>query len=370
MNLSDVASQELEFDRVQKMLDQGKKPHVKFGIDPTSPHLHLGHIVPLIALRKLLKQGCIATIVIGDLTAQIGDPSGRSDRRPRLTLKQTTENAEEIRKQVKRFLGIGNWSFLSNASIAPSLTDLLDLIDSVTLNDMLGRSHFSDRHNEGEAISLLEFVCPLLQAWDSLRLECDLEIGGNDQLANCLQARKLMSSRDVQPQAILLFPLLLGIDGRKMSKSLDNHISLSHLPEDVFGRTMSISDDLLENWFNLLFHTDPKGDPLEDKKNLAFRVTELVHGREKAELASEWFDKTFRQKIVEPDKSVTLSAGKRIVEVLKEIGFASSNSDARRLIEGGGVKIDSDTVSDVDMTLTKSCVIQKGKRRAIQIVLE
>jgi tyrosyl-tRNA synthetase len=370
MDLRSVATTQTGFERIEEMLDSGQTPHVKFGIDPTAPDLHLGHLVPLMAVKKLIEMGCKATIVLGDLTAQIGDPTGRDSQRNLMTHRETSENADRLKKQVSTILGEGNWFFVNNSSFAPSIEDMFAMLNTTTVSDMLGRSHFSKRMQEGGGITLLEMVCPLLQGWDSVQLECDLEVGGHDQLANCLQGRRMMTKMNQTPQAIMLFPLLLGTDGQKMSKSLGNHVAMTHRPEDVFGKTMSLKDELIQHWCNLVFHQEPlSDDPLESKEALAFRITKLFHGQEAAERAAEWFDHTFRKKLVNPEHIAFVDQGCTIIEALKAANLASSNGEARRLVSGGGVKIDSVKVSDDTMTIDENCTLQKGKRTAVRLLI-
>lgn len=370
MDIRSVASQEIEFNRIEKMLEDCIVPRVKFGIDPTSPDVHLGHMIPILALKKLISMGCQGVIIIGDLTAQIGDPTGRDSQRNTMTHKETSANAETIKKHISTILGHGDWEFVENSMFSPTIDEMFQMLNSVTVSSMLQRSHFAKRMEEGGGITLLEMVCPLLQAWDSVKIRADLEIGGNDQLANCSQGRDMMEHWGITPQSILLFPILTGLDGRKMSKSFDNHISMNHEPNDVFGKTMSISDDLIEEWFRLIFHEQPPSkDPLENKKELALRVTGLIHGDEKAIKASEWFDSTFRKKELNPERSFEINKGSNIVDILVDSKLVSSKSEARRVISGGGIKKDSSKINSHEECIQNNCIIQKGKRTAIQIIV-
>ena len=369
--LETIASQNIDFDKIKTMLSNGHNPIVKFGIDPTSPNLHLGHLVPLMALSELIEMGCKAVIVLGDLTAQIGDPSGLDKSRPTLSHDITRKNAEKLKEQIERFLPDKKFfsKFVFNSDLRPSLEELFFLTQKVSVNSMLGRDHFSARHKRGDSISLLEMTCPILQAWDSIQLHCDLEIGGNDQLSNCVLARDLMEKSGVaQKQSILLFPILTGTDGRnKMSKSLDNHISLTHSPEDVFGRTMSIPDSIVDEWFRLLFHMETPKDTLVNNKNLlAKKVTSLLHGDIEASLAEKWFDKTFRKKEVEATETFSAVSGVSIIDIIVDAGLAKSRSEAKRLISGNGIKIDGDLAQESDL-ITSNCTLQKGKRTAVNI---
>jgi len=369
--LESVASQNVDFDKITKMLDEGKTPVVKFGIDPTSPHLHIGHLVPLFMLQELMLMGCHAVIVLGDLTAQIGDPSGLDKFRPTMSHAETKENADKLVGQISMFLHErDSHEFIFNSSIKPSLEELFSLTQKVSINSMLGRDHFSARHKKGDSISLLEMTCPVLQAWDSIQIRCDLEIGGNDQLSNCVLARDLMEKSGVPKQSILLFPILTGTDGHnKMSKSLNNHISLTHSPEDVFGRTMSIPDNLIAEWSKLLFlETVVLDNPVKQKEKLAHRITALIHGVQKANEASEWFDKTFRKKQVEATDTFSIVSGASIVEAIVEAGLAKSKSEAKRLISGNGVRINGDLAQETDL-IKSSCILQKGKRTAVNITI-
>lgn len=371
--IEDIASQNIDFDRIKKMLSEGKNPIVKFGIDPTSPNLHIGHLVPLMAFIKLLSMGCRGVIILGDMTAQIGDPSGLEKSRPTMSHDETKKNGNELVEQLLKFLPDDKSSFkiIFNSAIKPSIEKLFSLTQKVSINSMLGRDHFSARHKNGDSISLLEMICPILQAWDSICLRPDLEIGGNDQFSNCVLARDLMEKSGIEKQSILLFPILTGTDGsKKMSKSLGNHVSVNDSPEDVFGKTMSIPDHITEEWLNLLFHEPlPFGIPLKDKEWLAQKVTSLIHGNEGAVKAAQWFEETFRNRNVEATETFIVVSGSSIIDVLVLTNLSSSRSEAKRLISGNGVKIDGNLAKEND-TIISNCVIQKGRRTAIGITVK
>lgn len=372
MNIRDIASQQIDFDRIEQMLAEGKQPHVKLGIDATSHSLHLGHMVPIMALKSLVDNGCRATIIIGMVTANIGDPTGKDKQRPVLDMVTIDGNAFLIEQQIKKiFADTDDVEIVKNLDIAPDRGELIGLMSIITVNEMSGMRHFKNRMEEGKPIHLAEFAYPLLQACDSVRLKPDLELGGNDQLANCTLTRNIMSRCDQTPEAVMLFPILLGTDGKKMSKSEDNHVSLSMSPEEVFGRTMSISDELAENWISLLFHTKPETeDKLETKRALAFLVTELVHDTDQAAEAIDEFDKKFRDKIVDPEDVITIPTGLGIIEAVRQTGFVSSNRQARELILAGAIRINQEKVTSTEATIEQDCILQKGKRRAMALKVQ
>lgn len=380
-HLKSFSSQNIGFDKIETMIRNGEVPHVKLGIDPTSPNLHLGHLVPLRAFAALLKAGCSGTLVIGDMTARIGDPTGTDAQRKILSLDEVEQNKINLLKQIKSFFskeGLkelspffghkGRWEIVFNSDITPQLEDLFSVLNTVTVNSLLGREHFAKRHREGKPIALLEMICPMLQAWDSVQIQSDLEIGGNDQLANCCQGRDLMEAFGLQPQAVLLFPLLSGTDGNKMSKSQHNHISLTDSPNDVFGKTMSIPDGLTSEWWRLLFHSnEPSSDPLTSKSALAFSITTLLHDEDAAHAASEWFDRTFRRKEIEPSEKIILESPIEILDLMMQLNWTTSKAAGRRLIDGGGVKINSTVVTDHNQIVAHNCVLQKGRRTSIEV---
>jgi len=367
-HLSEIAAHTIGVES----LSIGSDVHVKLGFDATSPNLHLGHLVPLRAFKSLMEEGCQGTIILGDSTARIGDPSGQDKSRPILPMDETQLNARTLASSITSFLaGCGNnWQFAPNSLFEPSLSELIPLLKSVSVSSMLRRTHFADRFSRGDSISLSEMICPVLQGWDSVQLNCDLEIGGCDQLANCTLARDMMGRAGQSRQAVMLFPLLTGVDGvQKMSKSLRNHISLNDEPCDVFGKVMSIPDTLIGEWSKLLLHRVAEGDtPLEQKQRLAFDVTGLVHGTIKAQSARNWFRRTVQGKVVSIDREIQIGRGEvPVIQAVIQAGYATSNSDARRLIAGGGVRIDGERI-EASAFITADCVLQKGRRNAVRCV--
>lgn len=381
MKLRQVLSHQIDFDRIEKMLENGETPTVKFGIDPTTPDMHIGHLVPIMLLKRLIQMGCKADIVIGDMTATIGDPSGKDKSRPTLSISETSLNATSIMKSLEWFLDEPIWTgpasingdrlntetvkALFNSSIQPTTTELIELLGRVSVNSMLMRDHFSKRFEGGDSIKISEMICPVLQAWDSIVLKPDIEIGGNDQLANCHLARSLMDT----PQAIALVPLLIGTDGtNKMSKTLNNHISLNDSPDDVFGKTMSIPDELVDNWSMLLFHdTIKEKDPLKRKELLGIMITKLLHDEETALEARTEFDRRFRKREITPQATLSFDGPVCIADVIKDAQWANSNGEVRRLIQGNGIKVDGSTVNTPEHVVSKNCLVTKGKRNCIEL---
>ena len=362
---------------------------VKQGFDPTRPDLHIGHAVSIHKLRTFQELGHRVVFVIGDFTALVGDPSGQSDVRPVLSREEIEENLQTYSEQVFHILDPEHTEIRRNSDwlSALRLEDVLRLTSQYTVARMLERDDFAARYSEERPISLVEFLYPMMQAYDSVALEADVELGGTDQKFNLLLGRTLQEKAGQEPQVCVTLPLLRGTDGeRKMSKSYDNYVGLSMDPADVFGRTMSIPDSLLEEWIRLasgapeaeraLWTAAAARDPLAAKRWLAETITTRYHGSEAGDGARESFDRVHRQREVPEDLEVTeLEAGDGgslwIGHVLARSGLARSSSEARRLIEQGGVKIDGEVVLDPECHVPPgSYVMQRGKRRFLRLVVK
>jgi tyrosyl-tRNA synthetase len=365
---------------LERKLALGRPLRVKLGIDPTSPDIHLGHTVVLRKLRDFQDAGHLVVLIIGDFTARVGDPSGRSELRPMLSVEQIEANARTYQDQAFKVLDPdpARLELRRNSEwLDMSMTDLLALVRTTTVGQLLERDDFAKRLGRSEPVSVLELLYPLMQGYDSVAVRSDIELGGTDQTFNLLLGRDIQRAYGQPEQAVLTMPLLLGLDGReKMSKSLGNHIGVTDPPVDVYGRTMSIPDALLEQWYQLLLGRplEPGADPLAAKRALARELTAIYHGEEAADHeAAEW-DRVQRGggQPSEIDEA-TFSADGGIVHLpalIAEI-FGGSRSDARRLIAQGGVTLDDQPVEEVDVSpaLLDGRVLRVGKRRFMRLRL-
>ena len=365
-------------DHLRQRLQNGESLRVKLGLDPTAPDLHVGHLVVLDTLRMFQDAGHTVVVIIGDYTALIGDPSGRSVTRPMLSEAEIARNAETYFKQLDLVLDRSKIEVRHNSEWLATLTaaDILRLMAKATLQQVLQREDFADRLKEGASISGHEILYPFNQAYDSVAIDADVEIGGTDQLFNLLFGREIQKAYGRPSQDIAVFPLLEGIDGvQKMSKSLPNYIGLTEPPEQVYGKTMSIPDKLIEKYVRLISGLDSKerGEvlamkPRDAKAALARQLVKRLHGEDEARRAEEDFNKKFRQRET-PDQieDFAVAFPIRLVEALVTSGLAKSNGDARRLIEQRGVKVDG-VVASGDDPLQPNQVAQVGKRRWMRFV--
>lgn len=370
------------FDKLVEALTEGRPLTIKFGMDPTAPDIHLGHTVVLNALRKFQDLGHKALPLIGNYTALIGDPSGRNSTRPPLTPEQIASNAETYLKQVYKVVDnnpakcelMWNGDWLSKLTFA----ETIKLCAQTTVAQIIAREDFANRLAENAPISMHELLYPIMQGYDSVAMAeregCDIEFGGTDQTFNCLMGRQLMSARGMKPQIVMTFPLLEGLDGvQKMSKSKGNYIGVEDSPTDMFGKTMSIPDSLLERWYTLLT-TIPESErpshPMEAKKKLARFITARFHGQRAAEGAQNAFEERFSKREIPADvPEITVGKTNTLSELIAVIGFASSKSEARRLIEQGGVKINGTQWKDPQAELPWECpyIVQTGKLKIAKI---
>jgi tyrosyl-tRNA synthetase len=361
---------------LEAKLKLGRPLRVKLGIDVTSPDIHLGRGIPLQRMRAFQDEGHKAVFIVGDYTTRIGDPSGRSSERPILSDEEIDANAQRYLEQAMVILRDDsellevryNGEWLSKLSYA----DVVRLGRIVTVARMLERDDFEKRYRAGEPISISELLYPLMQAYDSVAIEADVELGGTDQLYNLLAGRDVMAAFGLEPQVVLTTPLLLSWDGEKMSSSVGNNVPLTAPPEDMFGRTMRIPDTQLEEWWTLVAEQPvPEGEPLEAKLALARLIVARSHGEEAAREAEEHFDSVVRRKEI-PEQMLerALPAGDPIhLPALLADAFDLSTSEARRLIGQGGVKIDGSAVSELDLPRARlaGAVLQAGKRRFVRL---
>jgi tyrosyl-tRNA synthetase len=362
-----------------KQLEEQRPLRVKLGIDPTSADIHLGHTVVLSKLREFQEAGHLVVLIIGDFTAKVGDPSGRSSERPVLTEDQIKANAETYQEQAFKVLDRDRTEVRFNGEwLDMGAGNLLDLLSRATVAQLLERDIFQRRIEAGEPISTLELIYPLLQGYDSVAIDADVELGGTDQKFNLLFGRDVQIAFDQAPQSILTMPLLVGTEGtQKMSKSLGNYVGVTDPPEEMFGKLMSIPDDLMPEYFRLLLSSEvPATEPNQAKRELGRRIVERFHGHEAAEAAEEHFDRLHvRHELPEEIEEATVPANGTVhLPALLADLFGLSRSEARRLIEQGGVRIDDRVVDggELDLPLEglDGAVVQVGKRRHRRLRVE
>lgn len=379
----------LEEDLIER-LKTGKPLRVKAGFDPTAPDLHLGHTVLLNKMRQLQELGHETLFLIGDFTGMIGDPSGKNETRPPLTREQVDENAATYRKQVFKVLNPDKTQILFNSQWMDKLSsvDLIKLAATHTVARMLERDDFHKRYTSGQSIAIHEFLYPLLQGYDSVAMRADIELGGTDQKFNLLMGRELQKHFGQKPQTVITLPLLPGLDGiKKMSKSLGNYIGIDESPQAIFGKIMSLSDETMWLYFNLVsfrsiieiqqFRNDVSNglNPRDIKFLLAEEIVERFHNRDVAIHARENFIAQFQQGVIPENlPEVQMLAGTQgipIANVIKTAGLTVSTSEALRMIDQGAVKIDGERVNERDLVLEsgKSIILQVGKRRFAKVVL-
>ena len=378
-----------ESDLIEK-LKQGKKLTVKVGFDPTAPDLHLGHTVVLRKMRQFQDLGHKVIFLIGDFTGKIGDPSGKNKTRPPLTDEEIKENATTYAEQVFKVLDEDKTVVDFNSRWGDKMTaaDMIKLSAQSTVARMIERDDFSKRYKNNLPISIHEFLYPLMQGQDSVELEADVELGGTDQKFNLLVGRDLQKNQGMSPQTIITLPLLEGLDGvKKMSKSENNYIGITEDADQIFGKTMSIPDEIMFKWFDLLSllpanelkrikkSVDEGGNPRDAKIVLAVELTERFTSAKEAETAKENFFKKFAKNELPSDieeKTLKHKGNYPLPNLLKDIGFASSTSEALRLLSQGAVKIDQIKVDskDLHIELNTKKLIQVGKKKIIYITIQ
>lgn len=376
--------------KLQHAHDTNTPLRVKLGMDPTRPDLHLGHTVVMRKLREFQKLGHKIVLIVGGATAMIGDPSGKSETRPALTKEQVEENAKTYFEQMSKVLDISDAEVVNNADWLHkmSFTELLQLAGKVTVAQMMTRDDFAKRYSEGKPIAIHEFFYPLMQAYDSVAIDSDIELGGTDQRFNTLLGRDIQFAYGKKyPQLVMMLPLLEGTDGVvKMSKTYPEHcISLTDSPKDMFGKLMSIPDTLITRYYSLLTDVSQEElvkmdeqiasdsiNPRDIKMKLAYMITEEYHGKEGADKAQEDFINVVSNKGIPDDiESVKIeSDGVNILDLLVRLGFVQSKGEAKRLIQGGGVKLDGEKLSDMAFVVkpNMNTVLQAGKRKFAKLI--
>lgn len=376
-------------------LKRGRRLNVKLGVDPTAPDIHLGHAVPLRKLRQFQEIGHQVTLIIGDGTALIGDPSGRNSTRPQLTREQIQENAQTYVDQAFKVLDPRKTTLRYNSEwlLNLDLEGILKIASNFTVARILERDDFHNRYTGNLPIGLHEFLYPIMQAYDSVVVEADVELGGTDQLFNLLAGRELMEKMGREPQVCLTLPLLEGTDGvQKMSKSYGNYIGLTDSPADMFGKIMSIPDGIMVKYFRLASTcpvdeidaiekglADDTLHPNKVKRMLARNIITAYHGSDDAVVAEEQFDRVFRQHAIPddiPEFKVDLTPNDEgniyLAKLLADVGLTASVGEARRLIDGGGVKVNGEPVAakryNVEPGMLEDAVVQVGKRKFARLV--
>ena len=392
-NLTSGAAEVLPKGGLVAKLALGRPLRVKLGFDPTKPDLHLGHAVVLNALRRFQDAGHQVVVIIGDFTARIGDPTGKEATRPPLTAEDVKSHAETYLQQLGKIIDLTRAEIRTNSTwLEPmGLTEVIQLCAQATVAQMLARENFAKRYERQDPIALHEFLYPLLQGYDSVAIQADIELGGTDQTFNLLMGRELQSARGQAPQVVMTFPILEGLDGvQKMSKSLGNTIELTDTPADMYGKTMSIPDALLQSWWRLASGL-PAADielrlaalvagqihPRDSKMALARAIVTRYHDAESATAAEDGFIRQFQQRELPPDMpEVRIAASERpLANLLVEAGLAASASEARRLVTQGGVKrhdgpdavVLKDALAPI-MLGAEPVVLQVGKRRFAKVV--
>jgi tyrosyl-tRNA synthetase len=393
-NAAEVIPAEQLLEKLHAAASAGRPLRVKLGIDPSRPDLTLGHSVVLRKLREFQDLGHTAVLIVGDFTGLVGDPSGQSETRPMLTPGEMAENARTYFEQAGLVLDVDRAEVRRNSEWlgAMSMADVLRLTSVATVAQMLERDDFRDRFHAGKPISVVEFLYPLMQAMDSVAIQADVELGGTDQTFNLLMGREVQRANDQEPQVVFTMPLIEGLDGvRKMSKSLGNYVALTDAPEEMFGKLMSLPDGLIVKYLRLTTDVDPtevdrieagleEGSlhPADQKRRLGREIARLYHGAGAGEEAEARFDAVFRRGEIPGNVPTVLLPADAVTDgrvwvprLLVSLGLATSNGDARRLVEGGAVRIGGEPMTDPDAELPVESlsgrVVQVGRRRFARV---
>ncbi|MDD3284021.1 MAG: tyrosine--tRNA ligase [Patescibacteria group bacterium] len=372
---------------LEKKLKSNEKMKIYIGADPNRPDIHIGHAVAIRKLRKFQELGHKIIFLIGDFTAQIGDPTGKDEARQQLSPAEVKKNAKTYRNQISKILDFkgknkAEIKYNSDWNKKLKFQGLIELASNFTVQQFLERDMYQKRIKEGKPISLHEFFYPLMQAYDSVFMDVDMEVGGNDQLFNMLCGRTLMQKLKNKNKIVMTFQMLEGTDGRKMSKSYDNYVGVNDLPNDMFGKVMSITDDLIIKYFMLC--TDLKMSEIKELENkmksgenprnlksrLAYEIVSIYHGEQYAKLAQCEFDNVFKNKEKPADiKKVSLGDDKDIINLLYEFELVTSKTEARKMIEQNAVKVNDEKITDMNFVFKKGekYLIQVGKRRFLEI---
>lgn len=382
MNVNDLNAENVV--ALKEKLELNRPLVVKLGFDPTSPDLHFGHYVALRGLKKFQESGHIAHIIVGDFTAAIGDPSGRNKLRPPLSKEKILENAQTYLSQVFLVLDKNKTLVSSNSTwLNMDMEKILRIMSTQTISQILAREDFSNRFKDGTPIFMHEMMYPIMQGMDSVAINADVELGGTDQTFNLMMGRDMQSIHNKATQAVVTFPLLVGLDGeKKMSKSLGNHIALMDTPKDIFGKVMSVSDETMWNYWSILMGKSESEiiqmkesgeNPKDIKMNLAQEVVKILHPEDVSQSVREDFINQFSKKDVDlnavPTMTIKTESDIHLSKLMVEIKFASSRGDATRLIKGDGVKVDGQKVNDVNLMLKpgQEFLLQVGKLKYMKV---
>lgn len=378
----EIVPEEELVEKLKKSKKENKPLKVKLGVDPTRPDLHLGHSVILRKMRQFQDLGHEVILIIGGFTAMIGDPTGQNKTRPPLTLEEVKENAQTYIDQAKKILDEDKLTLTNNNDWLGTMDfmEVVRLSSKLTVARMIERDDFSKRFENNEAISLHEFLYPLAQGQDSVYLKSDIELGGTDQKFNLLVGRQLQKDDGQDPQVCLMMPLLVGTDGSaKMSKSYDNYIGIDEAPNDMYGKTLSVPDELIYTYFELVSDVDleelpiikekAEQDPRNAKHDLAYTIVRMYHGEEAAKGAKDHFEQTVINKQV-PDDAPTFeyNSGEelRLLDIIADTDFSPSNGETKRMMKQGGVSIDDEKIKEINHTITlkegEELTLKVGKR--------
>jgi tyrosyl-tRNA synthetase len=377
--------------KIERSITSKKPLIIKLGCDPSRPDLHIGHAVVLRKMRQFQDLGHQAILIIGDFTGMIGDPTGKSKTRPALSLEETRANGLSYFEQASYILSASNLTIKYNSEwlSTMSFADIIKLAAQYTVAQMLERDDFSKRFHANEPLSIHEFLYPLAQAMDSVAIKSDIELGGTDQKFNLIVGREIQKAYGVEPQGIIIMPILEGTDGiEKMSKSLGNYIAITDTPREMFGKVMSIPDTLITRYYQYAaMESESKTKelsiglaqglihPRQAKVDTAMGVVAVYHGKEAGQAAFEEFERIFVKKdlpdIVDERSISELGSNPLIVDVLAHTGMVTSKGEARRLIQGGGVSIDGEKISDISQTvdISNPRIIKAGKRKFLKIMM-
>lgn len=384
-----ITEKELE-NKIKKSIENKKPLRVKLGIDPTMPHIHLGFASILQKLKEFQDLGHIAVLIIGDFTAKIGDPTGKKITRPQLSDDEINKNMKTYLEQATKILKKDNLEIRYNSEWLKKINfeEIINLLSKVTMQQILAREDFEKRIKENSPISLHEIIYPLIQGYDSVIINADIELGGSDQRFNCLVGRELQTSFNQEKQVIILMPLLLGLDKRKMSKSYNNYVGINEPADEMFGKIMSLPDELMEQWFKLCTSLEEKEirkiidtfHPLEAKKKLAFEIISLYYNKNLARQAQENFERTFQKKeIPKSNTSIQIikinknSHNKPIIDILKETKIFKSNSELKEYLKNGAIEINGKKIfldEGFKLSLKDKTIIRIGKKRFYKIIFE
>ena len=374
--------------KLEKSISTNTPLRVKLGIDPSGTDLHLGHAVPLRKLKQFQDLGHQVYFLIGTFTGRIGDPTGKSETRKMLSAEQVQENIKTYLEQVSLILDLDKINVVYNADWLEKLTleDVLKLLSQFTVSQMISREDFAKRLSENKPVSLIEFMYPILQGYDSVELKADVELGATEQKFNLLRGRDLQKNAGQEQQICMIMPILEGLDGvEKMSKSLNNYIGVKDTPNDMFGKIMSVSDELMYRYYEVITeiskeeNTKMKEDinkgilhPMEAKKRLGEEVVKIYHNEEEGKKARDWFENVFSKKNLDvdlPEIELDYKETGVIDLLVKETGLLSSTSEARRLIEQGGFKINDEPVKDVKaaVNIQSGMIIRAGKKKIVKV---